>query len=201
MYKVFIQNRPIFFISVKEIKKHDGIFVHDKFAITEKVQLTELLTSLPSHLFLHVICENPQDTMDLFFENHQKVEAAGGLVKRKSKYLFIKRNGLWDIPKGKLEGSETPEIGAIREIEEECGITNITLNKHIITTYHTYDYKGIPTLKKTYWFDCSYSGQKKGIPQTEEGITKIAWKKKEAMNKILENTYASIADVIFTYFD
>ncbi len=200
MYKVFIQNRPIFFISIKEIKKHDGIFIREEFAITEKVQLTDLLTSLPNHLNLHVICENPEETMLLFFEDHQKVEAAGGLVKRKSKFLFIKRNGTWDIPKGKLEGNETPEDGALREIEEECGITNIALGTHIITTYHTYEYKGIPTLKKTYWYSCDYSGPKKGTPQLEEGITKIAWKKTEELNKILENTYASIADVIFTYF-
>ncbi len=201
MYKVFIQNRPIFFISAKEIEKYDGIFVKEKFAITDKVELTELLTNLPTHLFLHIICENPEVTLSLFFENYQKIEAAGGIVKRKEKYLFIKRNGLWDIPKGKLESDETPEIGALREIEEECGITNFQLTEHIITTYHTYAYKGIPTLKKTYWYGFEYDGPKKGIPQTEEGITKIAWKKKEDLNKILENTYASIADVIYSYFD
>ena len=201
MYKVFIQNRPIFFISTKEIEKHDGIFVKEKFAITDKVELTELLINLPSHLFLHVICENPEETLSLFFDNHQKIEAAGGIVKRKEKFLFIKRNGLWDIPKGKLEGNETPEIGALREIEEECGIRNFDLKEHILTTYHTYECKGIPTLKKTYWFSFEYDGSKEGIPQTEEGITKIAWKKKEDLNKILENTYASIADVIYAYFN
>lgn len=200
MYKVFIQNRPIFFISAKEIQKHDGIFVHEHFAITEKVQLTDLLTNLSPFLFLHVICQKPEETMALFFENYQKVEAAGGLVKRKSKYLFIKRNGVWDIPKGKLEVGETPEVGALREIEEECGITNLTLGQHITTTYHTYNYKGIPTLKKTYWYACKYTGPKKGTPQKEEGITKISWKKQEDLNKILENTYASIADVLFTFF-
>jgi ADP-ribose pyrophosphatase YjhB (NUDIX family) len=200
MYKVFIQNRPIFFISEKEIKKHHGIFVHEKFAITDQVGLTDLLTSLPTSIFLNILCEKPQETMELFFENHQKVEAAGGIVKRKEKYLFIKRNGLWDIPKGKLENNETPETGALREVEEECGISNFNIDKHIITTYHTYEYKGVPTLKKTYWFSFKYEGPKKGTPQLEEGITKIAWKKKEEMNKILENTYASIADVIHAYF-
>jgi len=200
MYKVFIQNRPIFFISVKEIEKYDGIFVRDKFAITDKVELIELLTSVPPHLFLHVICENPEETLTLFFENYQKIEAAGGIVKRKEKYLFIKRNGLWDIPKGKLESNESPEICATREIEEECGITNFKLKNHILTTYHTYEFKGLPTLKKTYWYGFEYDGPKKGLPQLEEGITKIAWKKKEDMNKVLENTYASIADVIDSYF-
>ncbi len=201
MYKVFIQNRPIFFISAKEIEKHNGIFVREKFAISDKVELTDLLTNLPNHHFLHIICENPEVTLSLFFENYQKVEAAGGIVQRKEKYLFIKRNGLWDIPKGKLELNETPESGAMREIEEECGIKNFQLKKHILITYHTYEYKGIPTLKKTYWYGFEYNGPKKGLPQIEEGITKIAWKKKEDLNKILENTYASIADVIYTYFD
>lgn len=201
MYKVFIQNRPIFFISAKEIEKYNGIFVREKFAITDKVELTELLTHLPNHHFLHVICENPEVTLSLFFENYTKIEAAGGIVRRKEKYLFIKRNGIWDIPKGKLELNETPEEGASREIEEECGIKGLHLQSHILTTYHTYDYKGVPTLKKTYWYGFDYDGPKQGTPQTEEGITKIVWKKKDELNKILENTYASIADVIYSYFN
>jgi 8-oxo-dGTP pyrophosphatase MutT (NUDIX family) len=200
MYKVFIQNRPILFISAKEIKKFSGFFVDKKFALTEKAQLTDLLTNLPEPIFLHVICENPLETFQSFFEDYDKVEAAGGIVQRKSKFLFIKRHGLWDIPKGKLEGTETPEIGAAREIEEECGIGNLNFEKHILTTYHTYFYKGVPTLKKTNWYHFTYTGSKKGTPQTEEGITKISWKKVEDLNKILEKTYASIADVIYHFF-
>ncbi|MDB4195885.1 NUDIX domain-containing protein, partial [Flavobacteriales bacterium] len=53
------------------------------------------------------------------------VEAGGGLVvNEKDEVLFIFRKGKWDIPKGKLEKREKIKHGAIREVEEECGITD-----------------------------------------------------------------------------
>ena len=45
--------------------------------------------------------------------------AAGGLVKKQQDYLFIYRNGKWDLPKGKLENNETFSQCALREVEEE----------------------------------------------------------------------------------
>ena len=44
------------------------------------------------------------------------------MVRKADAYLFILRNVVWDIPKGKLEKGETPELAAVREIEEECGL-------------------------------------------------------------------------------
>ena len=34
------------------------------------------------------------------------VEAAGGVVLKENKLLFIHRLGKWDLPKGKMEGEE-----------------------------------------------------------------------------------------------
>ncbi|MFT4602413.1 MAG: 8-oxo-dGTP pyrophosphatase MutT (NUDIX family), partial [Arenicella sp.] len=59
-----------------------------------------------------------EESLKSEFENFKFIEAAGGLVEFKGKFLFIKRNGLWDIPKGKLEKGESIEEGAVREIEE-----------------------------------------------------------------------------------
>jgi 8-oxo-dGTP pyrophosphatase MutT (NUDIX family) len=200
MYKVFIQNKPIFFISEKEMKNYDGIFIQEGLALAEKVQVTNLLTSLSEELSLHILCKKPTETFELFFADHEKIEAAGGIVQRKDSFLFIKRNGVWDLPKGKLEENETPEIGAIREIEEECGIDLLTIIEPITITYHTYPLKKSFALKKTYWFSLTYDGPKKGIPQLSEGITKISWKKREKVDKIKNNTYSSIEDVVSIYF-
>ena len=200
MYKVFIQNKPLFFISLKEMSNFDGFFIREGLALADKAQVTFLLKSIPTEIGLHILCEDPQETFQLFFDDYEKIEAAGGIVKRKESYLFIKRNGCWDIPKGKLEGDETPELGALREIEEECGITNLTIEKPITITYHTYQMRGIDTLKKTYWYAVNYDGPKVGTPQLEEGITKVAWKKASKIDKVLANTYSSIADVIKGYF-
>ena len=54
------------------------------------------------------------------------VPAAGGIVQNEHReVLFIFRKGKWDLPKGKMEKAERPEVAAIREVEEECGVTGL----------------------------------------------------------------------------
>ncbi|MCG8578092.1 MAG: NUDIX domain-containing protein [Flavobacteriales bacterium] len=130
------------------------------------------------------------------FSDHQFIEAAGGIVQRKKSFLFIKRNGLWDIPKGKLEKGESPELGGIREIEEECGVMAPQIIKHLIDTWHTYEYKGKKVLKKTYWYWLSDSGEGKLVPQTEEGITHVEFLEESNFAKVRANTYLSIEEVM-----
>ena len=200
MYKVFIQDKPIFFISEDEITNNDGIFIRSSLALEHRDYVLRKVAKLPAGMSVYIVADDPASGIESFFSEYEMIEAAGGIVKRKDEYLFIKRNGLWDIPKGKMEAGEEPEISAIREIEEECGIKGPEVNDLVLITYHTYAYKGIPTIKKTYWFALTYDGPKKGKPQLEEGITKVSWKKAEKLEKVLENTYASITDVVHAYF-
>ncbi len=52
------------------------------------------------------------------------VRAAGGIVVRDGSVLLVHRPRYddWSFPKGKLEGDESWEDGAIREVEEETGL-------------------------------------------------------------------------------
>lgn len=51
------------------------------------------------------------------------VRAAGGIVTAPDgTMLLIRRNGRWDLPKGKVEAGETLLQAALREVEEETGI-------------------------------------------------------------------------------
>lgn len=118
------------------------------------------------------------------------------LLEEKNEFLFIERNGLWDLPKGKVEKNETIEQAAVREIEEECGIEQPMINHLLGYTYHTYEFKGVSVLKKNWWFVLHYSGSKKVTPQTEEGISQVVWLKKKQWGKVLENTYPSIVQVL-----
>ncbi|MBK9671561.1 MAG: NUDIX domain-containing protein [Bacteroidetes bacterium] len=69
---------------------------------------------------------------------YTKIEAAGGIVKNKQgQLLFIFRHGKWDLPKGKIEKGENEQDAALREVEEECGIAELTLQKKLTTTFHT----------------------------------------------------------------
>jgi 8-oxo-dGTP diphosphatase len=52
------------------------------------------------------------------------VRAAGGVIVRDGSVLLVHRPKYddWSFPKGKLEGDETWEEGALREVEEETGL-------------------------------------------------------------------------------
>ena len=128
------------------------------------------------------------------------VEAGGGLVvNEKDEVLFIFRKGKWDIPKGKLEKREKIKHGAIREVEEECGITDPKIREDLITTFHKFRNKGKDCIKKTYWYIMDYDKDEELIPQTEESITKVKWIHPDKFDKVFKNTFPSIKDVLEAY--
>lgn len=200
MYKVFIENTPIFILHKKEFSSQKGIIVNIEKIKDVKNVIFNWISSDKTKTPIYIIHSNPNKIFTHLFKDFDYIEAAGGIVVRKNTYLFIKRNGFWDIPKGKIEKNENPEEGAVREIEEECGILNPKIEKFICETYHTYFYKGRPTLKKTFWYSLEYEGNKKVKPQLEEGITKVKWLKKDEIEKIEKNTFASIKEVISNFF-
>jgi 8-oxo-dGTP pyrophosphatase MutT (NUDIX family) len=125
------------------------------------------------------------------------IKAAGGLVlNKKNEVLLIKRLGKWDLPKGKLEVGETKPIGAIREVEEECGITGVKIFKKLKTSYHVYPYKNRWALKTSYWYWMTYEGNEKLIPQAEENITEAIWVDFKTLNIDALETYPAIAAVL-----
>lgn len=132
-----------------------------------------------------------------FKKNHYFITAAGGLIQNKDKYLFIKRLGKWDLPKGKLESKESAEQGAIRECEEECDVKNLTIIKELPSTFHIYEYKKSYALKESKWFLMETNYSNKLTPQTEENITEVDWfSLHEIRENILTNTYATINDLV-----
>jgi len=146
----------------------------------------------------YCVChENPRAFFNTFISFYQIIEAAGGIVHHDSgKYLFIKRFGKWDLPKGKIEKGESPDVAALREVSEECGITNLKITRELPSTYHTYKLEGNRILKRTWWFAMEYNGDFLTKPQTEEGITEAKWLVPSLFDMVLENTYRSIADLI-----
>lgn len=149
-----------------------------------------------AHTFF-VEAKNPKAFLKKISKSVPLIEAAGGLVKNKEgEYLFIYRNDKWDLPKGKLEKGETAREGAVREVEEECGIEIARSGRKIIKTYHAYLIKGIVVLKKSHWYKMKFKGKGKLKPQLEEGITEVRWFNKTDMGEILKNTFPSIVEVM-----
>ena len=125
-----------------------------------------------------------------------RVEAAGGKVQNNDgEILFIYRLGMWDLPKGKIEKGENTEEAALREVEEECGISKLHLLSKIKDTWHIYFHKEVFCLKKTYWFAMSYEGNEQLVPQEEEGIEEVIWIGKENLSNYLEKSYPSINEL------
>jgi 8-oxo-dGTP pyrophosphatase MutT (NUDIX family) len=199
MYKVFIDNKVIIFTQTWK-KSHKTLdFVMVQTALPDRLDLVKCRNELPNDVILVVKASDPEKAIRTVFARYDFVEAAGGIVRRKNSYLFIERHGLWDIPKGKMEKDELPEETAVREIEEECGIHAPVINRLLGVTYHTYEYKGRPTLKRNWWYALDYSGPKAVQPQTEEAITQAVWLTKKEWKTIRANTYASIAEVLDLY--
>lgn len=143
------------------------------------------------------------DLNDLWqdFQSHYKwVEAAGGLVThaRRQEQLFIFRRGFWDLPKGKLDEGEDRAEAALREVEEETGLRQLTLGDALPTTYHTYRTRSHRILKPTYWFHMS-TEQDELVPETEEDIELAEWRSiqsvLEADGPIYENLRALLLSV------
>jgi len=151
----------------------------------------------PGGRLFFILSNDAKTYLKKVIKNNTLIEAAGGVVANaKGQFLFIYRNGKWDLPKGKLERREGKKAGAVREVEEECGIKVSGVSKRICKTYHTYTVKGEVVLKKTYWYNMTFTGTTKLKPQKEEGITQVRWFKREQTGTIIKNTFPSIMDVL-----
>ena len=151
---------------------------------------------------LILVSKNVGETFQKIKQAFIFIEAAWGLIKNGDNYLFIHRLDKWDLPKGKLDKGESKEHAAIRECEEECGISDLEIVNELPSTYHIYAYKTGFALKTTYWFlmQSSYSGAL--VPQTEEHIDKAEWMNKEQIeNIVVKKTYPSVLDVINVTID
>ncbi len=160
-------------------------------------EIEKIVKSLLNGKNLSTSLQNFDVLVNHFKENHYFIVAAGGLIKNQNKYLFIKRLGKWDLPKGKLEKKEGSEDGAIRECEEECGVKDLTILKELPSTFHIYEYKKSYALKESKWYLMETNYSKTLTPQIEENITEVDWfTLDEIKEKILGNTYSTINDLV-----
>ncbi|MFO7862767.1 MAG: NUDIX domain-containing protein [Salinivirgaceae bacterium] len=139
---------------------------------------------------------SPDETFDKLKQHFLYIEAAGGLVISPNKtFVAIIRKGKYDLPKGKCEPGETIEESAIREVEEECGLHNLSIKTALPSTYHIYELKNKLVLKKTYWF-LMHTTEQPLTPQVEEDITEATWMSLREIDQFLTNTYPTLTDLL-----
>ncbi len=137
---------------------------------------------------------NYEQTVEELKSHFKIIKAAGGIVLKKNKVLFIKRLGKWDLPKGKIDKGEDQATAAIREVTEECGVTTEIISQ-IGATWHTYMMGEKNILKKTVWYEMQCLDDTQLMPQTAENITEIKWVKLYKADKVLLNSYQSIRSI------
>lgn len=109
------------------------------------------------------------------------VTAAGGVLFKKveggPQVLLIFRRGVWDLPKGKVEGEESIRECAQREVSEEVGCPLPGILQKLTTTYHEYDENGEHIGKTTHWYAMQISAEMNDgfTPEKKEDITDVAW--------------------------
>jgi 8-oxo-dGTP pyrophosphatase MutT (NUDIX family) len=203
--KIYFGNKPVFLCDnidkeLNEILHHpDAIFVDEISGPAIKSLLHEIKKeAFHAGVLWH---SNLDKLKKAFFKHFALIEAAGGIVQNtKKELLFIYRLNKWDLPKGKMEKGEKPDTCAIREVEEETGVTHLNIEKKVGETYHTYDAFGKHHLKATYWYLMTCPAKQQLIPQTEEDITEIKWVKSNATATVMSNTYPAIKDILDTFF-
>lgn len=157
-------------------------------------------SKVPTNLFSLYITPNDYKALKLSLTQKFKViKAAGGLVRKKDKFLMIYRMKKWDLPKGKRESGERNKQTAVREVEEECNIS-VKLGKRLCTTWHTYTMNKNSMLKKTRWFVMDVVDDSRSKPSTEEDIEELRWMTQKEVYHALENSYKSIRFVFEEYY-
>jgi 8-oxo-dGTP pyrophosphatase MutT (NUDIX family) len=140
-------------------------------------------------------CPDVETAFAEFQKMFALIEAAGGLVENeKGEFLLMFRRGKWDLPKGKLDKGETISQAALREVQEECGISGLSITGELSPTWHIYEQNGKKILKRTHWFRMKCTDTRPLVPQTSEGITEVKWMKKEDALKAFEDSYGSIKE-------
>ena len=166
-----------------------------------EVLLNFLNSKVPTNLLSLMISPVDYDGVKDYLQSKFKiVKAAGGLIRKKDKFLMIYRMKKWDLPKGKKEKLEKYKQTAVREVEEECNVT-VKLGKKVCTTWHTYTMNKRAMLKKTKWYLMEIVDDSKMRPEPSEDIEETRWMNPKEVYHALEDSYKSISYVFERYYE
>lgn len=216
---LFINDIPVKILKV-DFLPDAGHYNHVLDAAAEPITQAKLI----NHVWIKNVSEEDFDTLLGFLNSHvptnilsviisvvdlsvkrylrsrfKVVKAAGGLIRKKEKFLMIYRMKKWDLPKGKREKNESYKETAVREVEEECNIA-VKIGRKICTTWHTYTMNKNAMLKKTKWYIMDCVDDTKMKPAMEEDIEELRWMTRKEVYHALEHSYKSISYVFEQYY-
>ncbi len=201
--RIFVVDKPLVFTSDKEklIRDYPVVCGYHFFPETTPLTINHAIKELSSSLMGGAVFEITGEAAlkKILTEGFRIVEAGGGVVENnEGKILMIFRNGKWDLPKGKLEKGEDIETCALREVQEETGLKNITEEKFLLSTFHFYALNKDRIIKNTHWYKMHIEGKGKLIPQKEEGITEAKWVAVDDLEEKLKNSFPAIRLALYS---
>lgn len=124
--------------------------------------------------------------------------SAGGVVFRVADgqivYLLIRDSYQnWGFPKGHLESGELPEAAALREVEEETGVSDLTIRGSIDAIDWYFRFRGQLVHKSCHFF-LMETTETSTSPQRAEGITACRWTGFEEAEALI--SYSNARDVL-----
>lgn len=124
--------------------------------------------------------------------------SAGGVVvahkNNQFRVLLLEdKKGKWTFPKGLVEGGESREKTAEREIAEEVGIKKLTLITSLSWIEYFYKWEGALVRKRVYYYLFTCEGEERLKPQREEGIMDVKWFVWEEAEKAIGYKKTSLA--------
>jgi ADP-ribose pyrophosphatase YjhB (NUDIX family) len=160
-----------------------------------------LNSKVPTNVLSVYISVEDYSAVKAYLKNSFKiVKAAGGLIRKKEKFLMIYRMKKWDLPKGKKEKGENSRQTAVREVAEECNIS-VKIGRKLCTTWHTYTMNKKAMLKKTKWYVMDSTDDTQMRPAVVEDIEEARWMNPKEVYHALEHSYKSINYVFEQYYD
>ena len=198
MYKIFHENKALIFPKIEsEVLNFDATLQEsDRY---DAELLCEFFPEWlddrdPGDTFIHEVGENA--VAAALKETFQMAPAAGGVVVKDENFVSIVRHDIPDLPKGHIEQGESPEQAALREVEEETGISKLQIVKALPCTWHCYLEHEEWKLKRTYWYLMQSEASLQAKPQTEEGISEVKLIGTEEIEGFLKGTFRSISEIL-----
>lgn len=202
MYKIHFNQSAIYILQPSEIESYKNSSFLTSKEINVDITYHLLSNFLEGKIEPLIIAhDNPKFVVEKLKQKLTYIEAAGGVVQNEfNEILIIDRLNKYDLPKGKCEPDESIEQTALREVEEECGVTDLQIVEQLLSTYHIYKHKQRHILKQTYWFRMKTHKQKL-TPQKAENIRSAQWMGANRKNEILANTYPTLESHINNAFN
>jgi len=204
MYKIYVNEKPLIFISEKETDNFKGKIgvLLNRYPGKSKFLLNyiDMMEKGMGYDKIVLYDDNPKNIYRDLKKIVVPVRASGGLViNEKRELLVILRKGRWDLPKGQIGVGETRKTAAEREIKEETGLLRITVGKKAGKTLHIFRRNRKRYLKISHWYYMS-AKKTKLYPERREMITKAEWMLPDEFLRS-KNIYAGIQELLKEIFE